>query len=215
MSKITILFLTFVSAIVSMYAQAQKPPEQLPKPVDAQEKKESIDKKLETATTTPGAAVDPNTFQLGAEDIVVVNVFDEPKFSGGHIVRPDGRITLPLVGDIQAAGITPNQLSKNIVEKLSSVIKDPQVTVAVNQVNSKKYFIQGQVNRTGQFPLVVPTTIMEALSNCGGFRDFANTKKIVILRKGQRLKFNYNEVVKGKKLEQNIYLESGDYIIVQ
>jgi polysaccharide export outer membrane protein len=118
------------------------------------------------------------------------------------------------VGEVQAAGITPVQLGKAITEKLSTIMKEPKVDVSVTQVNSKRYYIQGEVNKAGAFPLIVPTTVLEALSNCGGFRDFANKKNIVILRKGQRLKFNYNDVIKGKNMEQNIYLEPGDYIII-
>ena len=130
------------------------------------------------------------------------------------VVRPDGRITLPLIKEVQAAGQTPNQLAAQIAKRLSEYVKDPQVDVTVMQVRSQKYYITGEVNKTGSFPLAVPTRVLEALTNAGGFRDFANTKKIVILRKGERLKFNYKEVVKGKNPEQNIFLENGDYIIV-
>jgi polysaccharide export outer membrane protein len=90
----------------------------------------------------------------------------------------------------------------------------PEVTVGVERVNSKKYYITGEVNRPGAYPLLVPTTVLEGLVNAGGFRDFANTKKITILRGSDRLKFNYKEVTKGKKMEQNIVLQNGDEIIV-
>lgn len=90
----------------------------------------------------------------------------------------------------------------------------PEVSVAVVQVNSKKYFVIGEVQRPGPYPLTVPTTVLEALVNSGGFRDFANPKKVVILRGAQRLKFNYKEVVAGKRTEQNVLLKSGDKIIV-
>jgi len=111
--------------------------------------------------------------------------------------------------------LTPEKLGENIAEGLSKVMKRPEVSVSVQQVNSSKYFIQGEVFRTGAFPLIGPTRVLEALSNTGGFKDFANTKNIVILRgEGQRFKFNYKEVIQGKKMEQNIFLESGDQIIV-
>jgi len=208
MFKLSIFMLVLTCA-----AQQQTNP---PKPTDeVKEKKESIDKKIEAAGTTPGAAVDPNTFQIGAEDIILVSVWHDPDFTKVHIVRPDGKITLAIVGEVQAGGLTPVALSKVIAAKLASLIKDPIVDVSVQQVNSKKYYVQGEVNRSGMFPLVVPTTVMEALSQCGGFKDFANKKNITILRKGQRLKFNFEEVSKAKKMEQNIYLESGDYIIVR
>ena len=195
--------------MLAPFAVAQERP-----PEEAKPKVETNQDKLQAAASSPGAAVDPNTFLLGAEDIIFVSVWRDPDFTRAHIVRPDGKITLPLVGEVQAAGITPVQLGKAITEKLSTIMKEPKVDVSVTQVNSKRYYIQGEVNKAGAFPLIVPTTVLEALSNCGGFRDFANKKNIVILRKGQRLKFNYNDVIKGKNMEQNIYLEPGDYIII-
>jgi polysaccharide export outer membrane protein len=129
-------------------------------------------------------------------------------------VRPDGKITLGLGGEVQAAGLTPDALGKKITEVLSNFVNSPQVTVSVQQVNSKRYYISGEVNRSGVFPMVMPTTILEALVNAGGFRDFANSKKIVILRGTKRLNFNYKEVIKGKNLEQNVLLENGDHIVV-
>jgi len=178
-----------------------------------------------TAKTTPAAAaevkaaqnasaVDPKAYLIGAEDEISIRVWREPENSGNFVVRPDGKISVPLVGEIQAAGLTPEQLSLSIGEKLQKVMVHPEVTVGVEKVNSKKYYIQGEVNRPGSYPLVIDTTILEALVNAGGFRDFANTKKIVILRGSQRFFFNYNQVTKGKKMEQNILLKPGDQIIV-
>ncbi len=164
--------------------------------------------------TKPLAGVDPATFQIGAEDILAIQVWREPDFSRQVMVRPDGKITLPLIAEVQASGLTPDQLAKTLTESLSKYLNNPQVIVTVLQVNSKKYFITGEIQRPGSFPLVVPTRVLEAISAAGGFRDFANEKKIVILRKGQRLKFNYKEVIKGKNTEQNILIENGDYIIV-
>jgi polysaccharide export outer membrane protein len=160
------------------------------------------------------AGVDPKTFQIGAEDVLFVQVWREPDFTRQVVVRPDGKITMPLIGELQASGLTPEQLGASLTESLNKYLNNPQVNVSVLAVNSKKYYITGEVNKPGSFPLVVPTRVLEALSNAGGFRDFANTKKIVILRKGERLKFNYKDVTKGKNLDQNIYLENGDYIIV-
>jgi len=187
----------------------QNPPDTTTPPAPADAPKESA-----ASPAGAAAAVDPNTFVIGPEDIIAVQVWREPEFTRGAVVRPDGRITLPLIKEVQAAGQTPNQLAAEIAKRLSEYIKDPQVDVTVTQVRSQKYYITGEVNKTGSFPLAVPTRVLEALTNAGGFRDFANKKKIVILRKGERLKFNYKEVVKGKNPEQNIFLESGDYIIV-
>jgi polysaccharide biosynthesis/export protein len=170
--------------------------------------------KVNPEDTKGVVGVDPKTFQIGAEDILGIQVWREPDFSRQVIVRPDGKVTMPLIGELQASGLTPDQLATSLSESLSKYLNNPQVIVAVLQVNSKKYYITGEVMKPGSFPLVVPTRVMEALTAGGGFRDFANTKKIVVLRKGQRLKFNYKEVIKGKNSEQNIFIENGDYIIV-
>ena len=160
------------------------------------------------------ASVDPNKYLVGAEDLLFIRVWREPDFTLPVAVRPDGKISMPLIGEVQAAGETPLQLTSAISELLAKYLNHPEVNVAVSEVRSKKYYINGEVERAGSFPLATPTRILEALSHSGGFRDFANTKKIRILR-GERLYyFNYKEVISGKHLEQNIYLESGDQIIV-
>jgi polysaccharide biosynthesis/export protein len=161
-----------------------------------------------------GSPVDPNTYVIGPEDLLLVRVWREAELSGQFPVRPDGRISLPLVNEIQAAGMTPQQLADAVAKGLGRYMMQPEVSVAVLQVNSKKYFIIGEIQKPGSYPLTVPTTVLEALVNAGGFRDFANPKKIVVLRGGERLKFNYREVIAGKKMEQNVRLLSGDQIIV-
>lgn len=164
---------------------------------------------------TPGLAVDPKTYVIGPEDILHIRVWREPDFTGSVAVRPDGKLTMPLIGDLQAEGLTPDRLAAQLKQALSDYINKPEITVSLVQVNSKKYFISGGVNRPGQFPLVVPTRVFDALSAAGGFRDFANTKDIIIVRGSTRLHFNHNEFIKGKKPEQNILLENGDTIIVK
>ena len=164
-------------------------------------------------TPMPTAApVDPKTFEIGPEDILLVRVWREPELSSAVEVRPDGKITLPLVGEVQAAGQTADALKSTIVEHLSEFINKPEVMVSIQSVRSRRYHIQGEVNRPGTFPLVIPVTVLEALTNAGGFREFANTKKVTILRKGKLLKFNYNDVVKGKNMDQNVTVENGDLI---
>jgi polysaccharide biosynthesis/export protein len=130
-------------------------------------------------------------------------------------VRPDGKITLPLIGDLQAGGLTPAALTENITEgyKRAGVL-EPVVMVSVAQVNSKKYFVSGEVQRPGSYPLVVPTTVLEALAIAGGFRDYANTKNVLVMRGPKRYKFNYRDFTRGKNLGQDMFLESGDHIIV-
>lgn len=166
------------------------------------------------ATAGLTAPVDPNTYKIGPEDVLYIRVWKEPEFTGSVQVRPDGKFTLPVVGDIAASGLTPVELSARVTEALKSQIREPEVMVSLQSVQSKKYYITGEVNRSGIFPLVVPVTVLEALTNAGGFREFAKKGKITILRGTERIKFNYNEVIKGKNLQQNISIKDGDYIIV-
>lgn len=203
--------------------QTRTPPPQTtePKPELGSATAPTVDKSAEAAkapigvTPMPTAApVDPKNYEIGPEDILAIRVWREPELTTGVQVRPDGKITMALIGELQAAGNTPEQLKEKIIEKYSEFINKPEVMVSVQSVQSRRYYITGEVGRTGAFPLIVPTTVLEALTNAGGFKEFANTKKITILRKGQILKFNYNEVTKGKKMQQNIFVESGDYIIV-
>src|SRR5207247_5081615 len=163
----------------------------------------------------PGASpVDAKKYVLGAEDMISVLVWRNPDFSGPHLIRPDGKITVNMLGDVTAAGVTPEDLAANIREQLKKYIVEPDVTVSVTTVNSKRYFIQGEVNKPGEYKLMVETNVLEALVNAGGFRDFANQKDIRIMRGrgAQRLKFNYKDVIKDKHMEHKIYLEEGDII---
>ena len=167
----------------------------------------------------PGGPVDDATYILGAEDQIGVMVANSTEFNGSHLIRPDGRITVNLVGEVMAAGQTPEQLTDALREKLKKYVVDPDVSVSVLAVMSKRYFIQGAVNRPGDFKLVVPTKILEALVQAGGFKDFAKTKDIVIIREEaaatKRLHFNYKDVIRGKHLDQNIFLKAGDIIVVR
>ncbi len=164
--------------------------------------------------SVPGSNVNPKTYTLGPDDVIYVRVWREPDLSGQLTVRPDGKITMPLIADVQAAGLTPDQLSAVLAKNLEAVVKAPQVMVAVQQVRSKRYYISGEINRPGAYPLATPIKVFEALTLAGGFREFANKKKITIVRGTRRFRFNWNEVVKGKNLDQNIFLESGDQVIV-
>jgi len=166
------------------------------------------------ATPGVGQAVDPNKYSIGAEDVLYILVWREADFTRLVAVRPDGKITMPLIGDMQAAGMTPIQLTKDLTEKLSNYVNRPDVTVTVQEVRSKRYYVDGEVGRPGEFPLITPTKILEAVSKAGGFREFADQKHVLILRGAKTFKFNYKEVIKGKHMEQNIELENGDHIIV-
>ena len=159
-------------------------------------------------------AVDQEKYQIGAEDLLFIRVWREPDFTLPVAVRPDGRITMPLIGEVQAAGQSPLQLTGNLKQLLMRYLNNPDVSVFVTEVRSRKFYIDGEMNKPGSFALVTPTSVLEALSRGGGFREFANTKKIRVLRGGQVRYFNYKEVTKGRRLEQNIAVENGDHIIV-
>ena len=173
-----------------------------------------ISEEAKPAADGPPAPVDPKAYRIGPEDVLRIQVWREPELSGLVTVRPDGMITVNLAGDIHVNGMTPEALSARLKEEYAKFINNPIVQVSVQAVRSKKYYVAGQIQRTGAFPLIVPTTVMQALAQAGSFSDFANRKKIVIMRGDKRFTFNYNEVVKGKNLDQNIYLENGDFIIV-
>jgi len=175
----------------------------------------------ETAPSTPGPVNKPhdNTFVIGDDDLLAINVWKEPDISRSILVRSDGKISLPLVGEVVAAGRTPLQLEQEITARLRNYITDPEVTVMVQQANSEKYNILGQVTKPGAYPLTATTTILDAIANAGGFKDFAKKKGIYILRKNAaggetHIGFNYQDFIKGKNTGQNITLLPGDTIIV-
>jgi polysaccharide export outer membrane protein len=166
---------------------------------------------------TKAATEDPN-YSIAPEDVLTIDVWKEPEISRTVPVRRDGKISLPLLNDLQAAGLTPTQLGAEIVEKLRATIVHPQVTVIVAQMSSLRIYILGQVTRAGAYPLVPDMTVMQALSIAGGFTPYANLKKIYVMRSengaSKIFPMNYKEVVSGHKPQQNIPLKPGDTIVV-
>lgn len=163
--------------------------------------------------TSGGAPVDSSTYKVGPADVLLIRVWNEAEFTGPVAVNEGGKITLPLVGEVQAAGKTPLEIQAALGEVLKKYVVRPLVTVTVQEVGSKRYYMDGLIARPGEYALVVPTTILEAISRAGGPQDFANTKRIYILRGDKRIYFNYKDVLKGKHMEQNIKLEPGDHIV--
>jgi polysaccharide export outer membrane protein len=163
------------------------------------------------------ATDDPN-YSIAPEDVLTIDVWKEPEISRTVPVRRDGKISLPLLNDLQAAGLTPTQLGSEIVERLRATIVHPQVTVIVAQMSSLRIYVLGQVTRGGAYPLVPGMTVMQALSVAGGFTPYANVKKIHVMRteNGTEKIFplNYKDVSRGRKPEQNIHLKPGDTIVV-
>jgi polysaccharide export outer membrane protein len=159
--------------------------------------------------------VDPKTYIIGVGDELKIEVFREPDLTRNAIVRTDGKITMTLLDDIQAEGLTPERLKEHITAGLTGPIANPTVTISVVGLNSKKFYINGMVNRPGPYFLTAPITIFDALNAAGGFRDFANLKDIKIIRGTKRLTFNYNDYLKGKNTSGNIYLETGDTVYIK
>ena len=153
-------------------------------------------------------------FVIGPLDVLFVHVLHEPDMTGRVEVGPDGMISIVLAGEFRAQGLTASQLSDAIRERLKTTIRTPEVSVQVVQVNSRKFTLQGEVHRPGTYPFSAPLTVLEALAEGQGFSDCANTKKIYILRKGVRMKFNYKDVSHGKHSEQNVIVQNGDQIFV-
>ena len=163
------------------------------------------------------ATADPN-YSIGPEDVLTIDVWKEPEISRTVPVRRDGKISLPLLNDVQAAGLTPTQLSSEIEEKLHETVLKPQVTVIVTQMSSQRIYILGQVTRGGAYPLLPDLTAVQALAIAGGFTPFANLKRIYIMRtengEDKIFPLNYKELASGRKIQQNIHLKPGDTIVV-
>ena len=167
------------------------------------------------------AAANPamEDFIIGAGDVLSINVWKEETLSRVIPVRSDGRISLPLVGELQASGRTPKQLESELRTKLKDFVSEPEVTVIVQEIKSQKFNVLGMVMKPGSYALTNPTTVLDAIAQAGGFRDFAKQKAIYVLRQAPdgsqaRLPFNYKEVVKGQKSAQNVILQPNDTIVV-
>ena len=174
--------------------------------------------------TPPAKAADAakahdNSFVIGNDDVLAISVWKEPDISRSIPVRSDGKISLPLVGEVQAAGVTPLKLEQDIANRLKNYISEPEVTVIVQQINSQKFNILGQVNKPGSYVITNSPTVLDAIAVAGGFRDFAKQKSIYVLRQNAdgtetRIPFNYKEVVKGKDPAQNVKIQPRDTIVV-
>ena len=156
---------------------------------------------------------------IGHDDVLAISVWKEPDLSKQITVRSDGMVSLPLIGDIQAAGRTPSALEVDITNRLKGYITDPQVAVIVQEIKSLKFNILGQVIKPGEYPLTSGTTIVDAIATAGGLKDFAKKKDIYILRQSasgaqDHIPFNYQDFIKGKNTKQNIELRSRDTIVV-
>jgi polysaccharide export outer membrane protein len=165
------------------------------------------------------SAAHDDSYIIGNDDVLSINVWKEPDVSRTLPVRSDGKISLPLAGEVQASGQTPHQLELAITNKLKNFIAEPEVTVIVTEIKSQNFNILGEVNKPGTYALSGAGTVLDAIALAGGFRDFAKRKSIYVLRRDanggeQRLPFNYKDVIKGEHAEQNIKLQAHDTIVV-
>jgi polysaccharide export outer membrane protein len=160
----------------------------------------------------------PADYVIGPEDLLGVVFWRDEDMTADVVVRPDGKITLPLINDVQAAGLTPDELRGRITEAAKEYLEAPTVSVVVKEIHSRRVFITGMVNKPGAYPLTTPTTVLQLLSLAGGLQEFASSKNIMIMRTEDgdqtAMKFNYKDVRQGKNLEQNILLKPGDTVVV-
>ena len=209
--RILILFI-LAGGLVAGSSQARKQDQ-------ASQKKEAA---RGPATQTDSASsqdtADQAEYRIGPQDVLKIDVWKEDQLTRTVPVRPDGKITLPLLNDVQAAGLTAMELAGIIRDGLSKYINGPQVTVSVAEINSRRIYVTGEVVRAGAYPLLPNMTVLQALSISGGFTQFARIKSIYVLRmeNGKQLKhpFNYKDAISGKKPDLNILLRPGDVIVV-
>jgi polysaccharide export outer membrane protein len=170
------------------------------------------------ASVAPAGVALPAGYLIGPDDVVAVLFWRNQDMSGEYVVRPDGQISLPLINEVTAAGLTPEQLRETVTKVAAKHLVDPSVTVVVKAINSRKVTITGMVSKPGAYPLTGTTTVLQLISIAGGLHEFADSKKIIIVRteNGRQIfhKFNYKDVSRGKNLKQNIELKPGDSVIV-
>jgi polysaccharide biosynthesis/export protein len=187
---------------------------------DKQASTDASSQKTDAATkaNNPFSTTKDPEYKIGPQDVLRIDVWKEPDISRTIPVRPDGKISLPLLNDVQASGLTTLELGKAIRDGLTKFVTSPEVTVTVTEINSRRVYITGEVTRAGAIALLPNMTVLQALSSAGGFTQFAKLKGIYVLRDegGKQVNhpFNYKEVVKGKNQEENILLQPGDVIVV-
>ena len=188
---------------------------------DAASRRPSLPGSVNTAkppVAVPAGTVVPADYVIGPEDILTIVFWREKDLSSEVVVRPDGRISLPVLQDVHAAGLTPEQLRDSLTKTAERFVEDPNVTVVVKEINSRRVFITGMVAKPGPYNITSPMTVVQLIAFAGGVLEYADAKNIVIMRtensKDMSYKFNYKEVSEGKNLKQNIPLKPGDTVIV-
>lgn len=207
-------FLLAAALLVPVAVSSAQTPGQAPAPTETAGQPGTPSDQTKPA---PISGTSSDTYVIGASDILTVTVWKDQTLSGNLLVRPDGMISMPLLGDLQAAGLTPLQLSNQIAAKLKKYMQDPNVSVVLNQIHSKVIYLLGQVAKTGPVDMTPGMTLLQAISTAGGLTDYANPKKMYVLRdesgKKEKIPVHYKEALKGNS-ELDIALKPGDTIVV-
>jgi polysaccharide export outer membrane protein len=214
-----VLLLSALAAAPAL-AQTQQTPAQpaTPRPGTTQPTTRPAPGQQQGSTTASTGIATPTDYVIGPDDVLGIVFWRDADMTGDVTVRPDGLITLPLLKDIKAAGLTPAQLAEQVQKAATQFIEDPNVTVVVRQINSRNVFIMGQVSRPGSYAVSGQMTVLQLIAIAGGLTEFADGKAMIMRTEGGKQKpyeFNYNDVSKGKKLEQNIVLKPGDTVTVR
>lgn len=211
MKKAILLVAAIIFVGTATCAQAQDAPEQ-------EKKEQTQDPKGQPVSSPAETVAADSLYRIGAQDVLRIDVWKEDQLTRTVPVRPDGKITLPLLNDVQAVGLTPMELAAVIRDELKKYITNPQVTVSVAEINSRRIYVNGEVNKSGAYQLLPRMTVLQALSGSGGFTAFARIKNIYVLRnengKPVKIPFNYKQAIAGKNPEQNIELQPGDVVVV-
>ncbi|MDH4062922.1 MAG: polysaccharide biosynthesis/export family protein [Acidobacteriota bacterium] len=186
--------------------------------VSAAEQADAAQSGTATSGTAATTVVTPPDYVIGPDDALSVVFWREKDMSGDVVVRPDGMISLPLLNDVMAAGLTPEQLRERLTQQASVFLNDPQATVVVKEINSRKVYITGEVEKPGSYPLNSRLSVMQLIAMAGGLKEYAKSDRIVVMRVEQsrevRYRFDYKKVLEGKNLEQNLDLRPGDTVVV-
>jgi polysaccharide export outer membrane protein len=215
--KITVIVFFCVSPALWAQSSTGTPAANSPVPTGSNTVASNTDRSNSTApAATP---VHDDNYVIGVDDVLAINVWKEAEISRSVPVRSDGKISLPLVGEVTAAGETPKKVEDEITAKLTNYISEPDVTVMVQEMKSQKINVLGQVVKPGSYPLTSTMTVLDAIAIAGGFRDFAKQKHVYVLRQQAdgtqaRLPFNYKDVIKGKNPNQNVKLQSRDTVVI-
>jgi polysaccharide biosynthesis/export protein len=213
----TLVCVISIACELPAFAQAPPPATQQPPAAPVAPPPQKPAAPAPAVTSAPDLVI-PRNYVIGTDDLLAVVYWRDKEMSTDARVRPDGRISLPLINEVMAAGLTPEELQKKITEESKRFMEDASITVVVREILSLRVFITGEVNKPGPYPITSTTTVMQLISMAGGLREYANAKNIMIMRKeGEKqtsFKFNYKEVAAGKNLKQNVDLKPGDTVVV-